>query len=128
MLTKKTGLIIGDLITLAIFTIIGFATHGEAEVTSFLRMGTTFLPLVIGWFLIAPWFGLFDEQVTTDPKLLWRILPAMTFTAPLAAILRSTMLHSAALPIFVLVLGGSNALAMLLWRTIYFFINTQNNK
>ena len=118
MSAKKKILIIGDLITLAIFTIIGFATHGEAEVTSILRMGTTFLPLGIGWSLIAPWFGLFDEQVVTNPKLLWRVLPAMLFTAPLAAILRSTMLHSAALPIFVLVLGGTNALAMLLWRAI----------
>ena len=126
--TKKTTLIIGDILSIAILTVIGFATHGEVGVGFILRMGTTFFPLLLGWFLIAPWFGLFDEQVASNPRLLWRILFAMLFAAPLAVILRAVLLHSAASPLFVLILGGMNALGMLVWRGIYLFITRGSSK
>jgi hypothetical protein len=125
--TKKTKLIIGDIIAIAIVTIIGFATHGEAGVSFIPRMGTILFPFLLGWFILAPWFGLFDEQIISDPKLLWRILLTMLFVAPLAAILRSVLLHNAAQPIFVLILGLTNALGMLVWRGVYLFV-TQRNK
>jgi len=120
MLTKKSILILGDTLSIAILTFIGFATHGETDISFIPRMGTTFFPLLIGWFLIAPWFGLFDEQVTSNPKLLWRVLLAMLFVAPLGTILRSALLHSAALPFFALILASTNGLGMLVWRGIYF--------
>lgn len=122
MITKNKLLIIGDILIIAILTFIGFASHGEANVSFIPRMGTTFLPLLVGWFLITPWFGLFDEQVTSNPKLLWRVLLAMLFVAPLASILRSALLHSAALPVFTLILGVTNGLGILMWRAIYTFI------
>jgi hypothetical protein len=122
MITKKSTLILGDTLTIAIITFIGFATHGEADVSFIPRMGTTFLPLLLGWFLIAPWFGLFDEQIISNPKNLWRVLLAIFFVAPLATILRSALLHSAALPIFALILGSTNGLGMLVWRGIYLLL------
>jgi hypothetical protein len=85
-------------------------------------MGTTFFPLAIAWFLIAPWFGLFDEQVGSDIKLFWRIPFAMLFAAPLAVILRAALLHGAASALFVLILGSMNALGLLVWRGLYLFI------
>lgn len=122
MTAKKTILIPGDIMAIAIITFIGFATHGEADVSFILRMGAIFFPLLIGWFLLAPWFGLFDESIASNFKLLWRILPAMLFVVSLAAILRSAILHSAVQPLFVLILGLTNALGMLVWRSIYLFI------
>ena len=121
-MNKKTILILGDILAIAILTVIGFATHGETGFSYILRMGTTFFPVLVSWFLIAPWLGLFDEQVIANPKLLWRILLAMIFIAQLAVILRATLLHSAAQPLFVLILGGSNMLGMLVWRILYLFI------
>jgi hypothetical protein len=128
MQAKKTILILGDIFTIAILTIIGFATHDEAAVSFIPRMGTTFFPLLIGWFLIAPWFELFDEQVVSNPKLLWRSLLAMLFVAPMAIILRAAWLHSAATPLFALILGSTNGLGILVWRAIYTFIAKQNKK
>ncbi len=122
MTVKKNILIIGDILSIAILTVIGFATHGEVGTSFILRMGTTFFPLSLAWFLSAPWFELFDEQVTSNPKMLWRILFAMLLAAPLAVILRAVSLHSAASPLFVLILGGMNALGMLVWRGSYLFI------
>ncbi|HQV63158.1 MAG TPA: DUF3054 domain-containing protein [Anaerolineales bacterium] len=125
-MNKKNILIIGDILEIAILTFIGFATHGEADVSFIPRMAASFFPLLIGWFFIAPWLGLFDEKVTLNFKLLWRVLLAMLFVSPLAAVLRSVVLHSAVQPLFVLVLGSTNALGMLIWRGIYIFLARRN--
>ena len=110
------SLIVGDVIALAVITLIGFASHGETDVSFLPRMLTTFIPLLFGWFLIAPWLGLFNTQITSDPKQLWRPPLAMLLAAPMTAILRATMLKAVALPLFTLILGGSAALGMLVWR------------
>jgi hypothetical protein len=127
-MNKKTTLILGDTVAIAVLTIIGFATHGEADVSFIPRMGTTFFPVLVSWLLAAPWFGLFDEQVTVNFKYLWRILPAMIFVAPLAVLLRAMLLHSAAQPLFALVMGGSNALGVLVWRAVYLFIAKRDSR
>ena len=121
-MNKKNILILGDILAIAIFTVTGFATHGEFDFSYIARMGTTFFPVLVSWFLIAPWLGLFNEQVIFNPKLLWRIPLAVVFVAPLAVILRAALIHSAALPLFALILGGSIALGMLMWRGIYLLV------
>jgi hypothetical protein len=125
-MNKKNILLIGDVIVLAILTYIGFAFHNQTEISS--RMATTFFPMIFGWFLLAPWFGLFNENITSNQKLLLRVPLAMLFVAPLASILRSASLGSAALPIFTFILGFANAIGMLIWRWIYFFITNRNKQ
>ena len=119
---KKNILILGDIIALAILTVVGFATHGETGFSFLPRMGVIYLPMLFGWFVLSPWFGLSDEQVITNPKNLWRIILAMLFISPLAATLRAALLGAAMLPLFPLILGGSNAIGMMVWRWIYIFI------
>ena len=112
-------LIVGDVIALAVIIVIGFASHGETAISFVPRMLTTFIPLVVSWFLIAPWLGLFNAQITSNPKKLWRSPLAMLLAAPMTAILRAAMLNTVALPLFMLILGGSAALGMLVWRSLY---------
>ena len=121
-MNKKTNLILGDILAIAIVTLIGFATHDEIDFPHVSRMGTTFFPLLISWFIAATWLDLFDERVISNPQLFWRILVAMLLAAPLAVILRAALLHSVALPLFALILGGTAALGMLTWRGIFFLI------
>lgn len=116
---KKLLLVIGDVAAVAVITVIGFASHGELKASFAARMATTFLPLLAGWFLIAPWLGLFDLKVVSAPPQLWRPVLAMLLAAPLTAILRAAMLNSIALPLFALILGGSAALGMLIWRGLF---------
>ena len=126
-MNKKSILILGDLLTLAILTIVGFATHGETG-TSFLpRIAAAFVPMAFGWFVLAPWLGLFDNTVVAVPKNLLRIPLAMLFVTPLAVILRAAWLNSAGLPIFALALGGANTIGMLVWRGLYIFIAKRMN-
>ncbi len=113
----------GDIIALAIVTIIGFTTHGEAN-TSFLpRMAAAFFPLIISWFAIAPWFELFNSEITSDFKQLWRPVLAMIFAGPLAVVIRGLILNAPIIPIFAVVLSTISAFGMVVWRAIYSMLN-----
>ena len=129
---KKTILILGDTLTLLIVTLIGFATHGETSISFLLRMLTTFIPLLVGWFLLAPWFGLFNSELNSNSKQLWRPAFAMLFAGPLAVVLRGLILNAPIIPIFAVVLSATSALGLMIWRTLYFVLKSQrlslNNK
>jgi hypothetical protein len=120
-------LIAGDIITLAIVTLIGFASHGTAD-TAGSRMLTTFIPLVVAWFLVAPFMQVYDTQNILDGRQLWRPLWAMILASPMAAWLRGLMLNSPILPVFVIILGGVSAVAILVWRGIFWLAATRKKR
>lgn len=115
------GVIAGDGITLALVTLVGFARHDELGTAGF-RMLSTFIPLLVAWLLVAPHLGAFDFQRLREPLQLWRPFWAMVLAAPLAGWLRGVWLNAPIIPIFVAVLGGVSALALLLWRSIYWLV------
>jgi hypothetical protein len=92
-------LIFGDALAIAIVTVTGFAAHGEADLFYLPRMLAAFLPLTAAWFLLAPWFGLFQPEVASNPRQLWRPALAMFFAAPFAAVLRGLWLNAPIIPI-----------------------------
>jgi hypothetical protein len=112
---------LGDLITLGLVTLIGFATHGELAGAG-PRLLTTFLPLTIAWALIGFWVGVFDLKLIQSPTQLWRPVCGMLLAAPMAGWLRGWMLGAPILPIFVLVLGATSAAGLLTWRSILILI------
>jgi len=112
-------LILGDVLALAVITLVGFANHNELLQFPVERIMATFLPLLAGWFLIAPWLGLFKDEITSNARQLWRPVLAMLLAAPLTGLLRAMMLNGVVIPLFVLILGGSAALGMLVWRTLW---------
>ena len=118
---KKYILVLGDILAILTVTIIGFASHGEGGVSFLPRMAAAFFPLLIGWFLLAPSIGLFQTNITSTPRQLWRPVLAMIFAAPLATVLRGLLLNAPIIPIFAVVLGATSALGMLVWRAIYLF-------
>ena len=123
MTQNQSILILGDILAIGLITLIGFATHGETDLSFLPRMAATFLPLVIAWFLLAPWLGLFQDEVIYNTRQLWR--PALTalFAAPMAVVLRGFMLKAPIIPIFAIVLGAASALGMVVWRALYFLLN-----
>src|SRR4030095_2779367 len=100
---NKNFLILGDMLAIGLVTFIGFATHGEAGFSFLPRMAAAFIPLVVAWFLLSPWFGLFQEEINHNARQLWR--PALTavFAAPLAAVLRGLILDLPIIHIFTVV-------------------------
>lgn len=114
----------GDIAVLGLVTLVGFSTHDEAATAGW-RMMTTFLPLVVAWFLLAPVMGVFDPERTADLRQLWRPFWAMVMAAPFATLLRGIWLGRPILPIFVVVLGGVAALSLLAWRLLYWLIRAR---
>ena len=119
---KKNSLIIGDILSLLITTLIGFLTHHESPVTVLPRFLAAFIPLTAVWFLLAPWLRLFQAEITSNPKQLWRVPVAMLFVSPLAVTMRGAILASDVKPMFVLVFGVTSALGLILWRGLYFLL------
>ena len=113
----------GDTFAIAILILIGFATHGETGLSFLPRMSALFFPLVISWFILAPWLGLFQHEIVSNPKQLWRPALVMLFAAPLAAAVRGLILNAPIIPIFVIVLSAASALGMVVWRGLYYFIH-----
>jgi hypothetical protein len=118
----------GDMLAIAIVTLIGFAAHGETALSFLPRMGAIFIPLIISWLLVAPWLGLFQQEIIFHLNQLWRPAFAILFAAPLAAVLRGLILNAPIIPIFVIVLGGTLALGMTFWRGIYFLMNRREHR
>jgi hypothetical protein len=117
---KNSILILGDLLALALVTLIGFATHGEADLSFLPRMAIVYFPLSISWFLLAPALGLFQQETVSNPKQWWRPAFAMIFAASLAAVLRGFLLNAPVIPIFAAVLAAASALGMVIWRWIWY--------
>jgi flagellar biosynthesis protein FliQ len=123
MTHSRSVLILGDVLAIGLVTIIGFATHGESDLSFLPRMAATFFPLVIAWFLLAPRLGLFQDEVIHNARQLWRPVLAALFAAPLAAVLRGLILNTPIIPIFAVVLGVTSALGMIVWRVLYFLLD-----
>ncbi len=114
---KLVWLILGDGICILAVSLVGFLTHyGGIEGWRWL---TTFLPVSIAWLVLAPWFGVYQEPFYRMPAQIWRPALAAFLSAPLAAWIRGGWLNSAVLPVFVLVLGLTDAFGFLVWRLIY---------
>ena len=114
---------LGDIFAMLAITLIGFATHGELKTSFITRMSALFFPLIIAWFLLSPWLGLFQTEIISNPRQLWRPALTMLLAVPLAAVLRGLILNAPIIPIFVVVLITTSALGMLVWRGIYFLFN-----
>jgi hypothetical protein len=121
-------LIPGDILAIALVTFIGFAIHGEAGLSFLPRMLATFIPLTLAWFLLAPWLGLFQKEVTSVPWGLWRVAVVMLFAAPFAAVLRGLVLNAPIIPIFAVVLGLTSAFGMAVWRGVYLLLSRNSMK
>ena len=121
-MNKKYILILGDLLAIALVTLIGFATHGEAGTAFLPRMAAIFFPITFAWFALAPWLGLFQPETASNPRQLWRPVLAMLFAAPLAVVLRGLILNAPIIPIFAVALSATSAFGMLVWRGLYWFL------
>jgi hypothetical protein len=115
--------ILGDLLAIGVITLIGFASHDEMGPSYLPRMAASFFPVCAAWFLLSPWFGLFQNDIVQNARQLWRPVLVMFFAGPLAALLRGFILNSPVVPVFVVVLSITSALGLILWRAMYYLLN-----
>lgn len=107
---------------MAVVTLIGFATHGAAELSFLPRIAAVYFPLSVSWFLLASPLRLFKREIASNLRELWRPAFAMLFAASFAAVLRGLILDSSIIPIFAVILSATSALGMFLWRSLYLLL------
>jgi hypothetical protein len=116
-------LIGGDLLALLLFTWVGRSSHALSSLDIAAGL-TTAAPFVISWFVLAPWFGLFQAEISQSwQKFTPRILLVWLIGGPLAGLLRALFLGrpipEGIIPIFVLITMAVGSLFMLIWRLGY---------
>ena len=116
-------LVAGDVIALAFVTVWGFAAHNIME-TAGTRLWATLVSLVVAWVLVGVTVNVFDPDRAMDARQLWRPVWAMLLAAPLAGWLRGLWTGGVVVPIFVAVIGGISALALLIWRGLYWGLHS----
>jgi len=121
---RRFILICGDILVFGLVTLFGFSSH-QTVGTAGTRMLTTFIPLLVGWGLIAPFLGVYDPANAADWRQLWRPFWAMVLAGPMVGWLRGVWLDQVILPIFVVVLGGVSALAILAWRFTFWLVSSR---
>ena len=123
-LAQQLALLIGgDLLVLLLFTWVGRSSHSLSGIDIFAGLATA-APFIISWFLIAPWLGLFQVEVSqTWRKLVPRLLLVWLIGGPLAGLLRALFLGrpipEGIVPTFVVITMVIASLFMLIWRLGY---------
>jgi len=112
---------VGDICAIALVTVIGFASHGSLD-TAGLHLLTTFVPLLVAWYLISPFLGVYQNEIISDWRKLWRPALAMLYAAPFAAWLRAIFLDTAISWLFILVLAAVSAAGILVWRGLFWWV------
>ena len=116
-------LVTGDLLVLLSFVLIGRQNHALA-ITNVIATAQTAIPFICGWFLVAPWFGLYKIEISrTFSKLLPRLVAVWLISVPVGHIIRALLLGRpipAGIPItFVMVSLAYIGVVMLVWRSTY---------
>jgi len=110
-------LLLGDWLTLALVTVIGFLSHSQQ--VQFGRFLATAVPICLSWILTAPWFGIFSKEKNQGLRNWWKIGWAVLLAVPLAVILRGLVLGSAVQVSFTFVMIATSLLGLLIWRLIW---------
>ena len=121
-------LVAGDLVAFNVVTAIGLLSHGE--LTGFDALGQVVLvaaPFAIGWFLIAPFAGVFRADIAGQPR---RILPraalAWLIALPIGLLLWSLIRQKPVQPAFAVVTFITNLIVLLGWRGVFAWLAARN--
>ena len=114
-------LYLGAVLFIIIFAIIGRQSHGMS--TGMAAVGDIFntaAPFIMGWLLVAPWFGAYQPEAWQDARsavlsVLKPIIPAL-----IVGILLRALFEGGFSPVvFYFVAGAAMLLLLIIWRLIY---------
>ncbi len=118
---RLVSLIIGDACMFLIFAAVGRASHDEAAgIQAFLLIAQTAAPFAVGWFVAAPFLGVYRRSVTTSTRtMLARTALAWVCAWPLGLLLRWLFTQHAPPVSFALVVLVANLLFLGVWRGLF---------
>ncbi len=118
------GLVLGDACSFLLFAAVGRASHNEAAgLNAFLLVAQTAAPFALGWFVVAPFFGVYRRATTSNVRsMLLRTALAWLCAWPVGLLLRG-LLKSEVPPIsFAMVTLIANMLFLGGWRGVFAWI------
>lgn len=118
-MSQRAVMTSGDLATIGVITIVGFAAHDEIESAFLLRIVVFFVVLSACWLLVAGVLGVLNQDTAQTGRFTWRIPIAALIAAPLAALLRSLLLWIPLVPVFVAVIAAVTTAGLTSWRLIW---------
>ncbi len=114
-------LYLGDVFFILLFALVGRQSHNmPAGVAAFAAIFNTAAPFIIGWLVVAPWFGAYQPEAWQNAKnailtVLKAIIPAL-----IAGILLHALFEGGFSPfVFYLVAGAFILVMLVIWRLIY---------
>ena len=132
-LTKQHLILIaGDLLVILSFVWIGRSSHG-LSITNIGAGLWTALPFILSWLVIAPWFGIYRDEVNRAwKKIAPRLLLAWAVAGPVALVLRALFLGrpvpAGIMPIFASIALAYIGLVALIWRLAYVWWGNHQSK
>ncbi len=122
-------LAVGDAIVFLIFAAIGRNNHGEASgLAAIPQIVLTAAPFAIGWFIVAPFIGVFRRKLADEPKAMaMRTALAWLLSWPVGLLLRWFFVDRLKNPptsidaftAFATVTFLFNMVVLLIWRVPY---------
>ncbi len=115
------ALYLGDLISILLFAIIGRQSHDMSSgVAAFGAVFNTAAPFIIGWFLVAPWFGAFQPEAWQSAKnAVFTVLKAIVPALVVSILVRALFEGGFSPIVFYLVAGSFMLLVLVIWRLVY---------
>ncbi len=117
-LRRVGGLAAGDFVAFNLVTAIGLLNHSRlASLDGLLEVMTIAAPFAAGWFVVAPFFGLFRREVAGRPRAaLPRVALAWLVALPIGLLLWSLVRQKSVQPAFAIVTFITNLVVLLGWR------------
>ena len=121
---RTLALFVGDLAAIFAILAVGLLSHGVDPIASLDHAIQTALPFLIGWTLVAPIIGVYDETVRRSLGLTIGGTTLAWIGASLAgALIRaSEYFHGGAPAVFIAVTIGTGLLIMIPWRIAVAFL------
>ena len=117
---RSAGLIVGDACVFLIFAAIGRASHTVADAEAVLLVIQTAAPFAIGWFVVAPFVGVYRQSVTSAVRpMLLRTALAWVCAWPATLLLRWLFTQQVPPVSFALVILAFNLLFLSIWRGLF---------
>lgn len=120
-MTRPILLYIGDILAIYLFVALSRGEHPlDPGANVFLENLTTALPFMIGWLLVSPWFGAFQERAYATVRSALITLGVAFIPAFIAGgLLRWLMIGRLSPAVFYLVTAAVMLLLLAVWRLIY---------